>query len=1024
MKAYTRTPLALPKATLAGKKGVVLRPGDRLTLTAELPAPDGPVRRRLRVVGETDIFWRWRCEPGMPLLYRSIHDALDASTAYAERYSLHLQGNFEPWRRNAFIMLSRDEVPRETALTFAVMARTDALELAAEGEVCAELGIYLPKPGRHPLDVTELPDQVVRLRLAAGTYDWRPLSRELRIPQEATALLVRLGGTGFAGHAWLGSPRLYAEGGDTLIPPLMPDHPHPSWRHLNWLGENLSRLEQPEFAVRCDGMECFRGPVFNSISRASDFEVPLPLLAAGTHALELELLGPYATALPFVLQDAELLQESARPVEIIAYPDYVPENQPFCVLVERNSGGESRLEVVRVDDAGAARANPAIDLNVGGAAVSIQLRRVVQYSGHDIILSTGDAIYIPQETDEFLRYLAWYMSHQVGNGLCIRPAYRWGGGRRVNPALWKTLVPLLEQLGVRYHLMVDGRELPGNNVNPSDADLAGPNYLGRQEHERDGAFSYWGHMRDDALFVYIFNRGGSEMVHVGLAAPPAPQNGVMVGCFDQARAQDMKEAADLFSENVRLAKRTCTRHTGPSTLFHYFYQAGYDWLGAEQMYGPEEVILSSLRGASRAYDKRDFGAHLAVQWSSAPHDTPEHARRYFLSLATCYLHGVSGINTEEGLWRMDADYAPFDRFSHNCEIHREAHTAFRRFVQTHPRRGTLRVPLAVLQGRYCGWRCFVRGNVWGSTRDDFRFGPAEESFDLLKVFYPRSVLDAVYRFPCDDTLPQGWYSGTPFGLVDLAPLVSPSSSPHLHDYRALAFLGWNTFAEEDFARLCAYVEGGGHLLLAKPHLSRNTRRLQASALPTESPAVGRLLGEHVQAASKTTWHLGKGRVTYFPQDAYPAEAAIRQDYETALRALGDEAVTGEFRRGWIRGSDDVNFAAYDWDESRMRTLYILNIDHWSNRPAAPAQFMFGGRSYDLDVRRGSIEVITASTSVAVMPEGPDVDVLAIEEHEHRLRVRVQSDAGAAVRLFAPKYPQCPQTLRVAAGGIQEMEVNL
>ena len=46
---------------------------------------------------------------------------------------------------------------------------------------------------------------------------------------------------------------------------------------------------------------------------------------------------------------------------------------------------------------------------------------------------------------------------------------------------------------------------------------------------------------------------------------------------------------------------------GPSTLFRYLYQAGYDWLGAEQMYGPEEIILSSLRGASRARAERPDG---------------------------------------------------------------------------------------------------------------------------------------------------------------------------------------------------------------------------------------------------------------------------------------------------------------------------------------------------------------------------------------------------------------------------------
>ncbi len=1021
MKMYDRIPVGFSGAVLPGKKGVVIRPGGKISFQAALPKHDFPVRRRLRISGEVDIFWQWRCEGGMPLLYRSIKDALDAENAYCEKYSLHLRSNFDPWRRNAFIMLPLGGVPRGTPLTFSAMAMARNLKLAQGGEVCAELGVYMPREGRHPQDVTELPDMVHQLRLDEGTYGWRQLSSELRIPQDAASVLIRVGGTGFGGDAWIGSPRLYAENGDTLIPPLMPENPHPSWRQLNWLGENLSRLEQPEFRISADGKIFFCGAVFNSISRFSEFEVSLPDMADGTHEFVLELIDGHADSLPFMLQGADILLESARPVEIVAYPEYPEEKRPFGVLLERNYEDGCRLEVATVEDAGPARANPSFPINLDGAAMEIRPRRVVRNPGDEIILSTGDAIYISQDIGDFMRYLEWYVANGIGNGVCIRPAYRWGGGRSMNPELWKIAVPLMEKLGIKYHLMVDGRELPGSNVTPRDDDLAGPNYLGRQEHERDGAFSYWGHIREDALYTYIFNRAGSEQTHLGLAAPALPQNGIISGCFDQGLARDMKEAAKLFIENVRLAKKSCTRHTGPSTLFHYFYQEGYEWLGAEQMYGPEEVILSSLRGASKSYGRKDFGAHLAVQWSSAPHDTQAHALRYFLSLATCYMQGASGINTEEGLWRMDAGYAPFDRFSRCCEIHRQAHARFRRFLQTHPRRGVMRVPLAVLQGRYCGWRCFSRANVWGSNRDEFRFSSPEESFDLLKVFYPRSILDAIYRFPCDDASPQGWYSGTPFGPVDLIPVNGPN--PQLASYAALAFLGWNTFAEEDFQRLSSYVEQGGRLLLARPHLSTETRRNRPSMLPEDSPALSCLIGNQAYDDSKVSRKLGKGAVVYFPQDEYPSKTVIRGDYEAELRSMGELAASAEARRGWIRGGEDVSFAAYDWEDGRLRTIYLLNIDHWSGRASAPAHFLFGGKSYCIDVRSGTIEVVTASNSVAAMPEGHDADVMEIEELPGKLRIVVQSDAGAELRLFAPAHANCPPSIRVEGGGVQEIEVS-
>ena len=1011
MQELTHIEIPLSAATLAGKRGMVIRPSETLALAVALPAAAYPVRYRLRVVGEVDIFWPWRCEPGMPLLYRSIADALAPDVAPGEKYALHLRGAGETWPRNAYVKLSARALPR--ALTFAVLVKADALALTADGEAVVELGIYRARDGRHPDDGVDPPDAVIRLALPAGTYDWKELSTAVTLPEDAVTLLVRVGGRGFAGQAWLGSPRLFPAGGETVIPPLMPDQPHAEWQHCVWLGENLSRLEQPEFALAVDGEEVFRGPRFNGIFRAPDFEIPLPALAAGTHALALTLRAAYPTALPFVVQRAEVLRESARPVEIVGYPEYVAEGQPFAVLVERNAGAESRLEAVAIE-AGPARPAPEYTLRLDDEEHAIRPTRVVRRAEDGVLLSTGDAVYIPQEEEAMLRYLAWYVAHRLGNAVCFRPVYRWSGTRAVNPAVWARVCPLLEELRLKYALMVDGRELSGCAANPDDALLAGPNYLGRQAHEADGAFNYWGSRQETPLFADIMQRGCQPGGIQPAVRPAVRERHRVIEFFDPSRVTDMRQGAEYFVENLRRGKGASTRHTGPSVLFHYFYAAGYDWLGAEQMYGPEEVILAALRGASRARGKSGYGAHLAVQWSSAPQDTPAHAARYFLSLATCYLHGVTHINTEEGLWRMESEYAPDDRFSHNCAIHRAAHTQFRRFVETHPRRGVQRVPLAVLQGRNDGWRCFGRGSAWGAQRDEFAFGTPEESFDLLRVYYPRSVLDAVYRNASTDDRPEGWYTGTPYGAVDLAPVTEPAA---LDGYRALAFLGWNTFAEEDFARLLAFVEGGGTLLLARPHLSTEVRRNQPAALPAHSPALARLLGDAAQATEKVVRTVGQGKVIYFPQESYPCADAVRADYEGELAALGELAIAAEAPRGWVRGTADVNFTAYDWAEGRLRTLYLLNIDHWSGAPAAPAELLFGGDAFPLAIPTAAITVITAAAHLAVQPLSPDADILDITARH----ITVQSDAGVTLRLFHPGQPV--REISVTAGGVQEVAIE-
>ena len=678
MKELKRFPISLPAPTLGGKRGAILRPGDALSLSLDIPAAPYPVRRRLRVVGEVDVFWRWRCEMAMPYLYHSIADALDSDHARGEKYCLHLQGHGESWPRNAFRSIEVTDDMRARELILAVMAEGRDLSLADSGELVVELGLYRSGDGYHNGMFIHPPDSVYRIDLPRGSFAMREFSLPVVLPANAAELLIRIGGQSFSGEAWIGTPRLYHQDGDTLIPPLMPDNPLERLRAWNWVGENLTRLEWPEFSIAIDDTTIFEGPVFNSIYRKTDFEIPLPALEVGNHQAQVTLLGDYATALPFVVMAAEVLQESTRPYEVIGYQEYVVEDRAFPVLIEKNDAAGSQLDVVEIA-AGEARANPVYAMTLGDEIFAITPTRVVRREEDGLLLSTGDAIYIPQEMEAMRRYLAWYVEQQLGNAICFRPVYRWNGTREVNPEVWRHFVPLLERLQLKYYLLVDGRELPGAGANPPDALLAGTNYLGRQAHETDGTFNYRGSSEGDPLYTDLFLRRTKP-------DGPFPEvmtywnQGLNVTFNDRYYATDMHEAAEYLVESLKLGKGPHTRHTGPAAIFHYFYLAGYDWLGAETMYGPEEVLLSSLRGASRAINKTDFGAHLAMQWSSAPQDTQAHAERYFLSLATCYLQGVTQINLEEGLWRMESEYAEHDRFSHACDIHRQAHARFRRFL--------------------------------------------------------------------------------------------------------------------------------------------------------------------------------------------------------------------------------------------------------------------------------------------------------------------------------------------------------
>ncbi len=171
--------------------------------------------------------------------------------------------------------------------------------------------------------------------------------------------------------------------------------------------------------------------------------------------------------------------------------------------------------------------------------------------------------------------------------------------------------------------------------------------------------------------------------------------GILENCRDYTVPRDMEAMADFVVNGLAACRDGSTRHTGPATIFKYFYQAGYSWTGAELMYSTTEVTNSVLRGAAKVYGGKK-GAHLATQWSTTPHDTVEHAKRYRLALYTAYMEDLDDINTEEGLWRMEEYFAYHTRHSKACLSHLTQHQDFYRYLSTHTRSGHFYSPVAFL----------------------------------------------------------------------------------------------------------------------------------------------------------------------------------------------------------------------------------------------------------------------------------------------------------------------------------------
>lgn len=984
-----------------GSRQAYIEPNGQIELNISIPERDVAMRRSLRVIGETDEFWRWRCESGnVYWLAQSIEDALYRHDAPGENFTLRLKGEGDTFERNAYMLMRRTGtfvpafMPGGT-YRFAVQVRSENLEVLAGGEAVCELGIYLKKPGRAEDDVYDAPDRVVRLNAPQGTSGWQELSETVELPADTACLLVRIGFRLAKGLAAFGSPKLMAEHEDNIIPPF--DIPQARFPEFNWLGENLDRRERPVFEMAVDGQVFFQGEKYNAIYRRPYFTLALPEgLVAGAHKLTIRLLADYPSAVGFMLLGLDLLEEENGPFEVIASPEFFPENTPCPILIRTNvpditiegttfaEPGDHAL-VLPPMAAGGAR---TITLTAGGCTHSFDIRAVIAGKGDGIHLSTSDAIFIPQTPEDFRQYLEWYTSNHVGNTVRFRCCYRWSGSRIYDEATWKAIIPLLEELQLDYVFQHDGRELPGKNGNPPDRLVAGPHLLGRQAHENDGSFNYWGNgmwgfKEPQQPLEDILSRSidyGGIQPHIR----PPRGNGKSWFFFNPRSASTVSEASGQFVQNLAAARGTVTRHSGPSMLFRYFFQAGYDYLEAEQMYGPEEVVLSALRGASRAYGRTEYGAHLATQWSSTPHNTPEHAERYWLSLCTCYLQGATQMNIEEGLWRMEKGYVDYDRYSENCLRHLAAHTRFRRFMETHRRRGQLVSRIGLVQGRDDGWCCFSRGNVWQREGAQWAFGSAEKSFDLLTVFYPRSKIAAVYHCPCSIE-PKGWYTGTPYGVADLFPFEGDFSR-----YDAVMFMGWHTFQKEDAAKLLAYVRNGGKLLLTRRHLSTAVVRYQATAL-ADVPELSELLGEGWQTAAETiVRRVGAGQVVLLAGDGYPADCA--EEYTGIMRRWAEENARREYGKGWIEGNDDVNFAAYDDGETGVRTIYLLNV-RWWNRASSTVSLHIGDTVAPLCVPFGQIVTVTIAAGRAVTFDQELADVVRMD------KAAVTFQSPEAVTLF-------------------------
>lgn len=1031
------------KSIYSPSNDVVIRHGESASFTFNCTEDEIKQKaHRLFFTGETTLFYFWKGEYDCVPEYCNIEDALDNKRAKIAPYCLDLT-NKEPVTYPKIVFKKTVFPPMLSYLKLhsygdkwkaGIYAKTEDLTFVKpDARVRVVFEIRFSRDGLPLYATTYEPDEIYKFDIPVGTYDWTEYGMELNLPKDKMANVVcYIEAEGYTGTLLLERPYLVSSNNFNVLPDFQP--PYLAHDKGSWIGHNISRKEWPEFEIRLNGNVIFDGEMFERCHKYSECTCTIPknTLVVGENVLDIKLTSSYPNPIPYAIHEIGCFISDNNKVNVIACPEVVQANGKAAILIKTTednvdieletdnkfiSASKQHFEHAGYDvfviNTSVPANNVEFALISGDFRINAKIERIVEHLQDNVTTGTGDMVYINQEKmEDFAEFISWYFSNNIGNLLTIRPTYRWSGARVLNPEAWNFVTEILNKLGVKYVHMTDGREFPGACSNPTTEMLSGDGFMGRQSHEYDGAFSYWGHDEITGIYEAVgdywmkLKRENRKTVNPRSTYAIDPNDGKLYPYVDPYNIPDsVEDATNLFIENFKSTHWDHTRHTGPSVLFKYIIQSGYEWSGAELLYGPLEMISAFMRGTAYCYDKPTIGGHLAIQWSTTPHDTPDRFRRYRASLYSSYLQGLHDINTEEGLWHLEEYYSAFNRKSAACLGHMKQQQDFYRYVATHSRTGEFYTDFAFIHGRYDGFRSFGKNAIYASAY--FNTEAPELSWELLNIFYPLEVASGeIYLHPCPNDKEIGMLTGTPRGNVDVVPIET--NADKLSKYKVLSFLGYNKALKDDMDKLMYFVSNGGKLIIGLPHIITTVNRYDIvdykheyivheltkifadtfdfvqDSYKGEKINVNRLVNvKNAKVLEKTDndvpllieYNLGSGNIYFVNAKEYPAEKGIEPIYRFIIEKLSDEVNSKEI--SFIECDDTVQFGIYEQCDS-SRHIYLLAVD-WYNSPDTirRAKLVLGAKKYPIDINFGEMLKIVVKDNVAAWTCNDSADVLEV-----------------------------------------------
>lgn len=992
-------------------------------------------------------------ESGAELCYMLIDDSLNFEKAEKNRYCLDLSCR-KPYPFAKRIMKKIRWSPLIYGLydyddfsdyknnwSFGVSAKAENLVIHDGGYLRIRIDRWQKCGNKEVKDTTGEPAETFVIDIPCGTYPMTEYKSDLTINREDTAcVIVTIEGKGYEGEVYFESPFLCDFEERNFLPDF--DRGSLGLKSFAWFGQNLSKREWPLFEIAVNGKTFFDDEVFLKVHRFSPIEIDIPddLINKGENIISIKYKSDYLDTIPVNIGEVILLRKEKTPFSLVRCPEEVITDEPLKLLVEtQNDSTElvflsddfrlvksksfegKKLQVLTVENV-KEKNNLSFNLSCGDYIQEYTVKRCVRRIEDNVIAGSGDMIYIDiTNPKQVCDYVKWYVANDVGKLITIRPVYRWGGQRHVNGEVWEFFTDICSEIGLLYVNISDGRDIPGIAANPSFDMLNGENFLGRQLHERDGQLFYWspgvGRPREvfselDEFFDLALRTAREEPEFIEGAMREeniSYRDGIYSSRRDFSKNHDFEECSAIVADEVKfLSSDNFIRHTGPSVMFKYFYENGFKWLGAETMDGATEMLLAFLRGASDSFDKEKYGVHLALQWSTFPHNTMQRYRRYLLSLYIPYMHGVTDINTEEGLWFIEARFDYYNRLSEVCENHRIQKRRFNKFVRTHSRQGKFYTPVAFLHGRNDGWNGFYVSNLWGMPH--ISAGEESKGWKLLSHFYPLNTLEdyGMVKTGCilpDNDKPFGLFSGTPNGQVDVVPVEKGD----LSKYKTLIFAGYNTADDNDFDRLYDYVENGGMLLLTWAHLTDTTLKsdIDSYNLNIKEHKLTKLLSvgkpEFVSGTKdkkelkvcanlsncgvleKTDsgdalvccFTVGKGKIILVNTLYYPGNDTVYPVYSKLVEKFSIDAHKEDVLS--VSCGNDVEYTVFK-KENGGYDYYFTAVD-WYNNSEKPRNCVItaDGYSFNLEIPFGEIVKLSYADNIIVWPETDDTEIISVSK---------------------------------------------